>query len=51
MLFGRKISARSLNKWYKIYAVVTNASYNPYEHLRRETVIAQSDMIDVYRTR
>jgi len=47
---GEKISARSLNKWYKIYAVVTNASHDPYEHLRRETVIAQSAMIDMYRT-
>ena len=47
---GDKTSKESINKQYKIYAIVSNTSYTPYEHLQRESVIAQSDIIELYRT-
>jgi len=47
---GEIQSSESLNKWYRILAVVTNTSHNKYDHLKRETVVAQSDVIKLYRT-
>jgi hypothetical protein len=39
------------NKLYKVYAVITNREYQKYNHLDRKTVIAQSNEIELFRTK
>lgn len=46
---GLQNSSQSLKKWYKIYAVVTVEKHEPYEHLRRETVITKSETNELFR--
>ncbi|MBN1638757.1 MAG: hypothetical protein JW866_07310 [Ignavibacteriales bacterium] len=48
---GIKDDPNSLNKWYKIFAVITNKEYKAYEHLDMKTVIAESKKIKLYRTK
>ena len=40
----------SMNKLYKVFAVVTDREYKSYEHLDRKTIKAESNKLDVYRT-
>ncbi|MBN1638756.1 MAG: hypothetical protein JW866_07305 [Ignavibacteriales bacterium] len=40
----------SINRWYKIFAIVTNKKYKEYEHPNRKSIIAESNKVDLYRT-
>jgi hypothetical protein len=48
---GIQSDTMSINKPYRIFAVVTNKPYSDYDHLDKETVIAQSNAIELVRTR
>lgn len=40
-----------INKRYKVFAVVTRRKYSPGDPLDRETIIAQSGVIELFRTK
>ncbi len=48
---GIESDSKSLNRQYKIFAVVTDKKYEASEHLNRGTVKASSTTIDLFRTR
>ena len=48
---GEINSPNSRKKPYKVFAVVTDREYKEYEHLDRKTIKAQSNAIDLIRTR
>jgi hypothetical protein len=48
---GVKDDRNSLDKWYKVSAVVTNREYEEYEKLDRKTLIVQTTTIELFRTR
>ena len=48
---GEIDNPNSLHKPYKVFAVVTDKEYKEYEHLDRKTIKAQSNTIDLIRTR
>lgn len=46
---GIKDDPNSLNKWYRVFAGITDKKYKPYEHLDMKTVKAESKKIKLYR--
>jgi len=42
-------SPDSINKTYKVFAVITSKAYNEYEHLDKETLVAKSNEIRLIR--
>jgi hypothetical protein len=48
---GEIYNPASLNKWYTIFAIVTDKKYKQYEHPEEKTIIAKSNEIRLYRSR
>lgn len=46
---GIKDDPKSIGKWYSVYAVVSRSTHNPYQKLDRAALVAQSDIIRMYR--
>jgi hypothetical protein len=48
---GLERGEASLNKWYSVFAVITNSEHKQYAHLDAATVRARTEPIRLYRTR
>lgn len=48
---GWENDADSLNKTYRIFAVITNTEYDERDRLDISTILASSDTIEMFRTR